>query len=544
MKDAALYDDRGRPVARLLPHDVIGLALVLTTLLALLLRLYRLGEPSLWVDELLTIQQGRMPGTGLLEQFLDDVQCPLPMIITAWIARITEQEFWLRLPSALLGTASVPLLFALTRSIAGPRPALIAALLLAVHPMHLDHSQEVRGYAFLVFFGLAATWLVLNSGARLPWRRLPVLVLLGSAAVLSNLQGLFWMGGLALGIAVSGRVPWQQWGRWAIGFAAILVLTAPWWLGSVQVHETGRLAPSAETGAALRGNSTWTPWALPYAGFVLGFGDSLGPSDDELHAVDGGVIGARHVPAVAAAAVVVSIAVVFGWLGLAPAWRRELLAWAAVPIVMALLLAMRNVKPFNPRYVIAALPVLLVFVAVGLHRCPPRGALVLLAGWLGLTGLSLSRYWFDPAHAREDLRGAAALVGEREGRDDAVLVPAVGQVFRFYYAGSSPTSLMSAADAARGGRSVDDALDGLFAERRYLWFVRSRPWFGDPRDALLRSLESRHRRLARFELAGVDVLLFDRQRAPESPAEKDPSRPDNGSSAPTDSTARGVERPN
>lgn len=514
MSEVSLYDDRGRPVSRLLPRDVIGLGLVLTTLLALLLRLYRLAEPSLWVDELLTLQQGSMPGTSLFEQFLDDVQCPLPMLVATWIARLTEHEFWLRLPSALLGAASAPLLFAVVQRIASSRPALIAALLLAVHPMHIDHSQEVRGYAYLVFFGLAATWIVLASGARLPWRRFPWLVLLGLGAVLSNLQGLFWMGGLALGIAVSGRIKVREWGRWAVAFATILVLASPWWMGSLQVHETGRLAPAAETGPALRGNSTWTPWAIPYAGFVLGFGDTLGPSDDELHAADGGAIGADHLPVVAAAAVVMLIAAFYGWLGLTPAWRREVLAWAIVPLLMALLLAMRNVKPFNPRYVIAALPVLLTFVAVGIHRCPPQGAWVLLAGWLGLTGVSAARYWFDPAYAREDVRGAAALITEREGNSDGVLVPAVGQVFRHYYRGDNPVSLLSHDDVRRGGRSVDDALDRLFPGQRYLWFVRSRPWFGDPQSALLQSLQARHQQLARFELPGVAVLLFDRSLPP------------------------------
>ena len=54
-----------------------------------------------------------------------------------------------------------------------------------------------------------------------------------------------------------------------------------------EVHETSRLVPGMETGADLRGETTWTPWALPWAGFVLSFGRSLGPTVAELHAEEG-----------------------------------------------------------------------------------------------------------------------------------------------------------------------------------------------------------------------------------------------------------------
>ena len=522
--EPASFDAQGRPRSRLLPEDSVLLALGLTTLLALILRLFQLGAQSLWVDELLTLRQGTMPGTTLWEQFLDDTQSPLPMVIATLLGAVSSHEAWLRLPSALLGALSVPLFFEVARRMTTVRAASIGAVLLAVHPMHIDHSQEVRGYAYLVFFGLAATWLVLDAGPRLRWTRAPWIVLTGVAAGLSNLQGLFWMAGLALGIAVGGRVPVREWGRWAVVFLLILAILTPWWSTSIGVHETGRLLPTTEdTGEPLRGESTFTPWAIPYAGFVLAMGSSLGPSDDELHVDakqgEGGMrLPAEHLPfAVITALLVVGLAVV----GLRTLGRSswEVLAWASVVVLVAVLLAERNVKPFNPRYVIAALPVLLLVVAAGLDRLPARFGFLLLAVWLGLTGVSLQRMWFHPEHVHEDVRGAARLIAAREGPDDAIVVPTVEHVFDFYYRGSSPWSPLDAGYAASTG-SIDDALTGVGEGRRFLWYVRSRPWFGDPEGALEASLRRRHEEIARFRLDGVDVFLFDRMAA----AEPDTSR--------------------
>ena len=190
-----LYDASGRPRVPMLPRDTIGLALGLVTLLAFLLRLVDLGGQSLWVDELLTLKQGRVPGYSLWVQFLDDAQAALPMVLATMMSRISEDEMWLRLPSALLGALTVPVLYEVVRRFATDRAALIAALLLAIHPMHLDHSQEIRGYAFMLFFGLAATLTVLDGGRRPALRQQVMLVATGILAGLSNLQGLLWMGG-------------------------------------------------------------------------------------------------------------------------------------------------------------------------------------------------------------------------------------------------------------------------------------------------------------------------------------------------------------
>jgi mannosyltransferase len=500
------YDAAGRPRVPLLPRDSLGLALSLVFLLGFLLRMVDLGGQSLWIDELLTLRQGRVEGFSLWTQFLDDAQAALPMALATMMSRLAEDEFWLRLPSALLGALSIPLMFEVARRFVTDRAALIAALLLAIHPMHIDHSQEIRGYAFMVFFGLAATLVVLDGGRRPGVRQVIMLVVCGVAAGLSNLQGLVWMGGLALGIAFSGRIRLRDAVHWALPFILIVGLLSPWWLTTFEVHETGRLVPGMATGEDLRADTTWTPWALPWAGLVLSFGKTIGPTVPELHAAD--VRAPATIALASAAALVVLVLVV---AGLRRMGRRavEPLLWCVPVLVISVVLAVRNVKPFNPRYIIAVLPALLIIVAAGLDGIRVRRAQLLMAAWIALTGVSLGRYYFDPDYRQVDVRQAARLVAERRGSDDVVLVPTVKMVFDFYDRGLVPTRTIQPGELAPG---VDPGpfLNARVEPHRYVWYVRARSWVHDPRGQLDPWMEEHWRRISRTELGGAVVTLYDR----------------------------------
>lgn len=500
------YDVAGRPRTGLLPSDSVGLGLALVVLLGLLLRVMDLGGQSLWVDEILTLRQGHMPGFTLWTQFLDDAQAALPMVVATWMSRISENEAWLRLPSALLGALSIPLLFQVVRRFASDRAALIAALLLAVHPMHIDHSQEVRGYAWMIFFGLAATLVVLDGGARPSWRQQLMLIVCGVAAGLSNQQGLIWMGGLALGLIVSGRAGWAGLLKWAPAFALIVLVLSPWWLTVFQVHDAARLIPGAQTGVELRGETTWSVWALPWAGFMLSFGRTLGPTVVQLHTGTAPTLSVLGFSVAAALVVVISAGTGIRRLG-----RRSLepLAWVMPVIVIAVVLAIRNVKPFNPRYILAALPVLLLFVAVGLDGLKVSVARTLLLVWLGLTTISLGHYYFDPDHRQADVRAAARFISERSRNDDAVIAPTVFRVYEFYDRGSTPLIPLFAEDIAADPAA---ALGERDPGQRYLWYLEARPWGHDPEGKLRAWLDSSFRVVSRTAFGGVTLSLYDRER--------------------------------
>lgn len=131
-----------------------GLWLIAATLLAAALRLWHLGEWSFWVDEAHTWRDVTWPlegGSGFLGT--DRGKYPLAFLLLHGLRSaglLGDDEFSLRLPFALLGIASVPLLALCGRRLVGPTAAVVAALLCAVHPWHIFWSQNARGY-MLVF---------------------------------------------------------------------------------------------------------------------------------------------------------------------------------------------------------------------------------------------------------------------------------------------------------------------------------------------------------------------------------------------------------
>jgi mannosyltransferase len=137
--------------------------LALITLLAAVLRFYKLGEWSFWIDELYTINHA-MAHFSTPDLILSHIPpsrnwVPSSVILTAQALNFWGISEWsARLTSALIGTVSIPVLFFPTRKIFGDWVALIAALLLALAPWHIFWSQNARFYvSLLLFYSLALT---------------------------------------------------------------------------------------------------------------------------------------------------------------------------------------------------------------------------------------------------------------------------------------------------------------------------------------------------------------------------------------------------
>lgn len=148
----------GNQVMELLnrPWFVYGL-LFLITLLAAVLRFYKLGEWSLWIDEIYTINHAvnHFSTPQLLVEHLPPNRnwVPVSVILTAQVFNLFGlNEFNARLVAAALGILTVPVLYFPLRKIFNTRVALLTVLLLAVAPWHIDWSQNARGYTSLMLF--------------------------------------------------------------------------------------------------------------------------------------------------------------------------------------------------------------------------------------------------------------------------------------------------------------------------------------------------------------------------------------------------------
>ncbi|MBE0566569.1 MAG: hypothetical protein IH621_11455, partial [Krumholzibacteria bacterium] len=292
---------------------------------------------------------------------------------------------------------------------------------------------------------------------------------------------------------------------WAAAFGGGLLAMAPWLLQAAGIWAVDRLAPGAATGEALRGETTFDPLAIPYTLYTFFFGFSYGPSLRELHDPDRLVHVRQAWPWLAAGALPVLVGAAAGLVALGRR-RLPLLLWIAVPLAALLVLALRNIKPWNARYLAVAVPWAVAVVAAGLVRLPRRSGSALTVLLCAASLVALGGLWASPRYAKEDLRGAVALVAAAGGQPRPVLVPVVTNVWRFYAGDMSP--VIHAFGAGRLATEAD--ADAFVAERLggtdAAWVVLARQWDFDPRGLLVPALDRAGTLEPAGDLAGVRVL--------------------------------------
>jgi len=490
-------------------------ALVGLVCVAALLRFYRIGHQSLWIDEILTLQAAEVGGRLTAAAFFRNVQGPLHALLVHLAARISHSESVLRGISAVAGVATVPVVYLLGRELADRRSGLIAAALFAVSPFGVWYGQEVRNYSLLVFFAALSTLfmarLVLGRGR--PWAAYVAAIVL---AAYCNMAGLILAVAHALCAAGKAAGDKRFARQWAVASLVVVVLVAPtlWglaaWTGTDDVAGRVALAPATDDAALLRGETTFTPLAVPYSLFALWYGYSLGPSLEELHTRPPLAAFLDDWWLVAPAGLAAAFAALLGLRVLAGDRDRMGLVLAVLLVTFggATVLALLNVKPMNARYVSPALPVLLALCGTGVALLRKGPAVVVAAVMAGFSLLSLSNYYVRPEYSREDVRGAARYVEENERPGDAVLVPVIKDVFEFYYRGGADRIVVYPGQADSDAEVASRIGQGAAGHRR-LWFVEARLWRTDPDGRIPAHLGSSYRLIEDREFAGTRLFLYD-----------------------------------
>ena len=130
--------------------------LLAATLVAAVLRLWQLGEWSLWIDEAHTWRDATMP----IDRFLTELRATYPLTFLLlrglFALGLGQDEASLRMPFVVIGIATVPLMAVCGRRLVGAQAAVISAWLLALNPWHVFWSQNARGYVVVVLAAVVA----------------------------------------------------------------------------------------------------------------------------------------------------------------------------------------------------------------------------------------------------------------------------------------------------------------------------------------------------------------------------------------------------
>ena len=129
-------------------------------LFALVLRLIHLGTHSFWHDEAYNMIQSDNLIPVLVKGELVSNHPPL-FVVLIWIWRLfgmDENEWTMRLLPVLLGLGGIAALYLLVSHLFSPRAGLFAAFLLAISPIHILHSQDLKPYIVLPLTGVLTVY--------------------------------------------------------------------------------------------------------------------------------------------------------------------------------------------------------------------------------------------------------------------------------------------------------------------------------------------------------------------------------------------------
>jgi hypothetical protein len=493
--------------------------IILLVTVAFLLRIFKIGSQSLWVDEILTITVSNpLPGYTIWDYLRYNLHGPLHSFVVYLLLLISSSDGWLRLPSAIAGAASIFYCYRWVELWLGRRIARQVAVMLVVHPLHIYYSQELRNYSFLFLAAVFSSYMLHKILKDERKSRLVAYVCGTAAAALSNFSAAFLYAVHSILYLFRGGMTGRRWLRWLIVSLAVLVLISPWVYRIGATIDVPKLLTPVKPGeipesARIRGETTVILAAIPYTFYAFSVGFSMGPSTRELHLDTSisGVMG-KH------GAAVIWTGLLFGFLSLAGAVRlvRHHLPWhqvglyLLVPLLLMLLLCWQNAKAFNIRYVLVSFPAYLCLLSAGLmaFRGPVRWVL------LGLTLVTLvfstGNYYFDGRYARENVRRAADYLEAKGGENECIFAPTISQVFRYYYGGSARTFQIHGPWPVTGDR-LDAQLDDFLANCKTFWYVRAREWVHDPDGRVLEVLDAAAERKEVIDYEGVKIIKYNRK---------------------------------
>jgi uncharacterized membrane protein len=147
-------------------------------ILAAALRIFMLEQDSLWNDELNQV----LFGNGSLTHTLSAPAPPIDYLIThVMVHYVGMSEGILRLPSVLWGVLSVLTIYQLAQYLFDKPTARLSAILLAITPLAVQYSREVRYYSlptFLILLSITTFVRAVDKNTRSAWASYAVVLVL------------------------------------------------------------------------------------------------------------------------------------------------------------------------------------------------------------------------------------------------------------------------------------------------------------------------------------------------------------------------------
>ncbi|HOG45526.1 MAG TPA: glycosyltransferase family 39 protein [Anaerolineae bacterium] len=517
-------------------------ALPAVLLVALALRLYRLGDKNIWWDEGLAIWAVRKSLWSVTQWTGQDVHPPLYFYhLWAWVRLVGESEFAARFISAIWGVLTVALVYPLGTRLGGRRVGLLAALFLAVARFHIWWSQEMRMYilaalAATLTLYLAVRWLDEETGgvgaasaatSRRAWWAWPVLYTVAAAGCLYTI----YMAGLAplvanlYAVMALARIPRVRRlgvaARWLGAQAAALLIFLPWALYTLsRMHTWSVAAPyglrqlvTLYSTLLSVGVSTdierYAVYVLPFAATLVG---GLATLLWQRRRSEPGLPGAQ-------AALLLALAV------------------ASMPLVVYILTQPRSLfytPRVEARYLVLFAPAFCAFLGWSVVRLGRRLWPLGLAALVACLGLMLAFLpgYYDGRYLQDQMQTMSHLLGAHARPDDVVLLISGDryQLFGYYYEQLVPPERrVPVLELPRAltftPENVAAELEAATAGRSRFWVAAVETSIQDPEHLSLPWLDAHFPRAFTQRSGTNELILYGQEAWPQPVAAANPQYP-------------------
>ncbi len=476
------------------------LALFGILLLALALRVYRLGAPAIWWDESLSVYRatrdlGTLLSNTIIIQNVVTIDT-LPQLYFIFLYPLVRvfgtSEFALRFLSVMANIATIPLVYALARRWFSPSIGLLAALLAGLSPFYVAYAQEARPYALVLFWSTLAVYALtrtfIGSLRSDTFRWMIVYVAAAVASLYTHYYSIFLIPfhSVLIAILIWHRTTWRE-RTWcflpAIPLASVMdtgPFAVPLWimlrdlLNSFSVGVTMNLA-----------DALWIDGVL-FVLFVIGIfyqNSKFQNPNSKL-----GIWNFR-----------------FGILSL---------AYLLIPVLCVQVLSYFRPLYQNSRYLIGISPAFYLVVATGIV------ALARWRKWLAIPGIavfligaviSLNQLYFDPRYAKDDHRGWASHLYEHARAGDFLILnsPHTAELYRYYAGDLVPMTTLPIL-RADGNASPDADLATVreaFEKNERVWYLAMHVPFDDPQQRIETLLHQEGVLIDQANFAGTSTAL-------------------------------------
>jgi uncharacterized membrane protein len=438
-------------------------------LFAFLLRLWGLGSESAWIDEAYSISLAKHSLVQIIVGTAADQHPPLYYLLLHFWLQLGSSVYYARFFSLIIGVFNVFQALQFGRKLAGVGPALSVGVLLAVSPLHIWYSQEVRMYILLATLITASTsllwdclhgknrwWLYgLTSVLAIYTQYFAFFVLLAHAFLVpiwiwkrrEMKVALLWCG--TMFIVVLAFLPWLPTALYQSRFHSL------YWLGSPGFAAIRDTFLRLIIGDGILILPVWMRWSSLVLLFLLAFG---------------GVIIFNN-----------RVKIDFQSLGF-------LSAWSLIPFSVISLISLEYPIFQIKQFLIIVFPLLFVIVLICfIFPRPIRySALILI-----FLALSANLIYQQVTLTKDDWRGVSAYIQSKSLQGDKLYTnPAASNLAISLY-GDLPMPVDGVPehyDIVKGGwegkvitpESVDSILASSTAGYKRIWLIEFTPSFWDP----------------------------------------------------------------